>query len=60
MLEEAGVDTEPELANRNPQNLYQKIMEVNEAENLVRRPPSEKMIAGWIAQAKELPRILEY
>lgn len=60
LLEEAGVDTVPELANRNPQNLYQKIMEVNEAKNLVRRPPSEKMIAGWIAQAKELPRILEY
>ncbi|NIW46849.1 MAG: DUF4332 domain-containing protein, partial [Gammaproteobacteria bacterium] len=31
LLEEAGVDTVPELAQRNAENLYKKIVEVNEA-----------------------------
>lgn len=60
LLEAAGVDTVPELAMRNTHNLYEKMLEVNEAKNLVRRPPSEKMIEDWVKQAKALPRVLEY
>jgi hypothetical protein len=34
--------------------------EVNEAKSLVRRLPTEEMIAEWVAEAKTLPRVLEY
>ena len=60
LLEEAGVDTVVELAQRNPQNLTQKLAEINTAKNLVNRLPSEKMVEDWVAQAKALPRIITY
>ncbi|NLA82576.1 MAG: DUF4332 domain-containing protein [Clostridiaceae bacterium] len=60
LLEEAGVDTVPELARRNAENLYQKIMEINEAKKLVRKPPSLSQIQDWIEQAGKLPRVMEY
>lgn len=60
LLEEAGVDTVPELAQRVPENLLAKIEEVNEAKNLVRRTPSLSMVSDWVKQAKELPRRVEY
>lgn len=60
ILEAAGVDTVPELARRNAENLAVKIEEVNEEKELVRRTPTVKMVGEWINQAKKLPRILEY
>ncbi|MFA5611450.1 MAG: DUF4332 domain-containing protein [Anaerolineaceae bacterium] len=60
LLEEAGVDTVVELAQRNPENLYMKIIETNDKKKLVRRPPSQKMVEGWIMQAKNLPRGIFY
>ncbi|MFY7811880.1 MAG: DUF4332 domain-containing protein [Flavobacterium sp.] len=60
LLEAAGVDTVPELATRKPENLTAKMEEVNAEKNLTRRTPSLKEVEGWVAQAKELPRVLEY
>jgi predicted flap endonuclease-1-like 5' DNA nuclease len=60
LLEAAGVDTVPELAKRKPVNLLEKILEVNDAKKLVRKPPSQSQIEDWIQQAAELPRALEY
>ena len=60
LLEEAGVDTVPELAQRKPENLYAKMMEVNTAKKLVRAMPTEDQVADWVAQAKQLPRIIKY
>ena len=60
LLEEAGVDTVVELAQRNPENLYAKIKEVNMAKKLVRRLPSAKQVADWVSQAKWLPRVVTY
>jgi predicted flap endonuclease-1-like 5' DNA nuclease len=60
LLEVAGVDTVPELAQRNPANLYQSLVEVNEEKELVRRVPSESQVQGWVDQAKELPRVITY
>jgi hypothetical protein len=34
--------------------------EVNEAKNLTRKTPSATEVEKWIAQAKELPRVIEY
>ena len=60
LLEAAGVDTVPELAGRKPENLVAKMEEVNTEKNLTRKTPSVKQVEGWVAQAKELPRVLEY
>lgn len=60
LLEEAGVDTVVELAQRVPKNLYEKMAEVNKTKKLVRRLPSEKQVGAWIAQAKKLPRVVNY
>ncbi len=60
LLEAAGVDTVVELARRNADNLYQKLVEVNAEKKLVRRLPTRKQVADWIEQAKELPRILTH
>lgn len=60
LLEEAGVDTVVELAQRVPANLHKKMTEVNAAKRLVRQLPSEKMVADWVSQAKMLPRAVSY
>lgn len=60
LLEIAGVDTVPELAQRNAENLYNKMSEVNQERKLVRRLPSLAQVIDWIEQAKELPRAITY
>lgn len=59
LLEWAGVDTVAELARRNPDNLYEKIVEAADM-HFVKRLPRPADVADWVAQAKELPRVLEY
>jgi predicted flap endonuclease-1-like 5' DNA nuclease len=60
LLEEAGVDTVPELARRNPANLHVAIEKVVADQGLVRRTPSEGMIGDWITEATTLGRTIEY
>ena len=60
LLEFANVNTIPQLATRNAENLTAKMEEVNSERNLVRKTPVLSNVQDWIAQAKELPRILEY
>ncbi len=60
LLEAAGVDTVPELAQRNAANLAAAMAKVNTAKKLSRRAPTEADVAKWVAQAKKLPRVLEY
>ncbi|MGB2956739.1 MAG: DUF4332 domain-containing protein [Anaerolineales bacterium] len=60
LLEEAGVDTVVELAQRNAANLHEAILETNAKKKLVRRPPSKKMVKDWVANAKKLPRKVYY
>ncbi|MGH9002411.1 MAG: DUF4332 domain-containing protein [Acidimicrobiia bacterium] len=60
LLEAAGVDTVPELAQRNAENLAAKLTEINEAKNLVDRTPTAGMVEDWVAEAKTLPRAVEY
>jgi len=60
LLEAAGVDTVPELAQRNPENLYKKMGETNQEKKLVRHLPAQSQVADWIEQAKQLPRVLSY
>jgi len=60
LLEEAGVDTVPELAQRNPANLTVKLESINETKRLVRRVPAESQVETWITEAKSLPRVVQY
>lgn len=60
LLEAAGVDTVKELAQRDPNNLYEKLVSVNQAKNLVNKLPGRDQVADWIKQAKELPRAVEH
>lgn len=60
LLECAGVDTVRELKHRNADNLATKMAEVNDAKNLVRRPPSTAVVNDWVAQAKKLPGVVTY
>ncbi len=60
LLEEAGVDTVPELAQRNPENLHATLVKVNQQKELVRQLPAPRQVRDWIAQAKMLPRVIEY
>ncbi len=60
LLEAVGVDTALELARRNPDNLYEKLAEINAEKRLVRRLPTRDMVARWIEQAKGLERAISY
>lgn len=60
LLEAAAVDTVPELGQRNPANLYQKLVEVNQGKKLVRQLPSETQVKDWVEQARQLPRRIAY
>ena len=60
LLEEAGVDTVVELAQRRPENLHQALLKTNAKKKLVRQTPSAKMVKNWVSQAKKLPRKIQY
>jgi len=60
LLEAAGVDTVPELAQRNPANLFARLTQVNAEKKLAGRSPRQDEVNGWVEQAKGLPRVVEY
>jgi predicted flap endonuclease-1-like 5' DNA nuclease len=60
LLEAAGVDTVPELAQRNPVNLLNKLTEINDEKHLVRRLPTQHEVSNWVDHAKVLPRRVSY
>ncbi len=60
LLELAGVDTVPELAQRNGANLHAKMVEINDDKKLAEKMPSTSQVEDWVAQAKDLPRAIHY
>ncbi|HNZ95992.1 MAG TPA: DUF4332 domain-containing protein, partial [Thermoanaerobaculia bacterium] len=44
----------------NPANLAAAMAEVQQAKRLTRRVPSAVEVTKWVAEAKQLPRALEY
>ena len=60
LLESAGVDTVPELAQRRADNLFEKMKSVNAEKKLVRRLPTLAQVGDWVEQAKGLERIVTY
>lgn len=60
LLVAAGVDSVPDLARRSGANLSQKLADVNESAEIVTDLPSEATVTDWVAQAKELPRMITF
>ncbi len=61
LLEKAGVDTVKELATRVPENLHQKMIEVNsQGRRLVRQVPALVMVKSWVEQAKSLDPMISH
>lgn len=60
LLEASGVDTVPELAQRNPENLHSQLFKINEEKNLVRALPNPSQVEKWVKEAKKLPRVITY
>ncbi|KAA3637349.1 MAG: DUF4332 domain-containing protein [Calditrichaeota bacterium] len=60
LLEAAGVDTVPELAQRNPENLQQAMASLNDEKKLVRKVPVVSVVETWVSHAKELPKIIKH
>ncbi|WP_338870863.1 DUF4332 domain-containing protein [Spirosoma sp. SC4-14] len=60
LMEEAGVDTVVELAQRSAVNLHAKLIEINSKRQFTQRPPSVEQVTDFVEQAKSLPRMLEY
>lgn len=60
LLEEAGVDSCPELARRNAANLHEALVEKNAQREIVRQLPSLAMVERWVADAKSLPRVVTH
>ncbi|CUS01944.2 conserved membrane protein of unknown function [Candidatus Promineifilum breve] len=60
LLEQSGVDTVVELAQRNPSNLHKRMVDINEQKKLVRRLPHASEVQSWVEQAKNLRRVVHY
>jgi predicted flap endonuclease-1-like 5' DNA nuclease len=60
LLEAAGVDTIPELAQRNAENLQKAMAQTNDEKHLAKTTPSLSQVTTWIAEAKTLPRVVQH
>ena len=55
VLNEIGIDSVKECAQRNPKNTLNRIMKLDkEKPDVFRRPPTLKMIEEWIEEAKKI------
>ena len=60
LMEAAGVDTIRELRRRNPDRLLTAMTEMNVRRRLIRRLPTDGMVAGWIEAAKGIEPLVTH
>ena len=60
LLEATGVDTVKELRNRNAENLYDKLVEVQAEKKITKAVPALKQVIKFIEQAKALNPVVTY
>ncbi len=60
LLEAAGVDTVPELAQRNAENLQTAMAKTNDEKKLAKTTPSLTQVTNWIAEAKTLAKVVQH
>jgi predicted flap endonuclease-1-like 5' DNA nuclease len=58
LLEQAGVMSLAELAQRNADHLTVKLNEINQARHIVKSIPPATTVASWITQAKTMPHVV--
>ena len=59
LLEDAGVDSIKELAQRVPANLHERLVQLNTEKKIVPRPPSLDQVTTWITEAKALGQTVQ-
>jgi hypothetical protein len=57
---EAGVDTVEKVSRYDPEELREKIVEVNEERQILKRHPTLVETRYWVTQAKALKKFVEY
>jgi site-specific recombinase XerD len=60
LLYEAGVDTVEKVSKCDPEGLRERIIEVNEEKQILKRHPTLVETRYWITQAKALEKVVEY
>lgn len=60
LLEQIGISAVAQLAVRDPDDLYEEIIEANEKKNLVDRPPSLRLVTRWVEQARGTLQVVSY
>lgn len=60
LLKAAGVDTVKELRNRNAENLYAKLVEVQEAKKITKAVPALSKVEDFVEQAKALEPVVTH
>lgn len=60
LLEAGGVDTVKELRHRVAENLYPRLVAINDEKHLCKRVPAVKELEKMIAEAKDLDPVLTY
>jgi Domain of unknown function (DUF4332) len=60
LLYEAGVDTVEKVSTYDPEGLREKLIEVNEDRQILKRGPTLVETKCWITRAKALQQVVEY
>ena len=53
LLSEVGVGSLRDLARRNPENLHERLAQVNEQQQIVSQVPALELVEDWITQAQK-------
>lgn len=54
LLEEAGIESAADLAKHSPEDLRERLINLNRQRRLVGRVPALAMVSGWVAKARRL------
>ena len=60
LLYEAGVDTVEKVSGYDPEGLRERVVEVNEQRQILKRHPTLVEARYWVTQAKALQKVVEY
>jgi len=60
LLYEAGADTVEKVSRYDPEGLRERIIEVNEEKQIVKRHPTLVETTYWVTQARALPEVVDY
>jgi len=62
LLEDVGIDSVPELASRNPDNLFNNSIVPYDTSRhtLITRKPDIELVREWVTEAGTLPKAIEY